>query len=93
MISRYSTMNSGICRISGRHPARGLALCSLYSFIISSLSFWRSPLCLACSFFSSGCNCCMARCDFTCLAVRGISTVRTVIVSMMMAKPYDGTIA
>ena len=84
-------MKTGNCTTSGRHPPSGLTLFSWYSFIISSLSFWRSPLCFACSFLISGCRRCIASIERDDLAVSGNRRSITVIVSRMIATPSFGT--
>ena len=48
-----SAKNTGSWATTGRHPASGLAPFSLYSFIVSSLSFCLSPL----YFFFSSATC------------------------------------
>ena len=78
---------TGICASSGRQDAKGLTLCSWYSFIISSLSFWRSPRCCCCSRFISGCNRCISSMPLVLFSVSGvrIAITTTVIIAMAMA--------
>ena len=58
--------------------------------MVSSLSFWRSPLYFACNFLISGASFCMAIIDFACFAVSGKRISMIVIVSRMIETPRFG---
>ena len=80
--TRYMMMNTGICSSNGKHEAIGLTLCSWYSFIISSLSFWRSPRCSCCSLRISGCSFCISSMPLVLFSTSGavrIITTRAII--------------